>query len=97
MRSPGVDPSDFETPMDLAYRCVLPSPLGYAMHRMDVPVVSEPIAEEVATLLDAHRLSREVEDRMARWRSQRTAIMVVTTLALGLRRLRAEVRRRVDA
>ena len=45
LRSPDVDASDTETPMDLAYRCVLPSPLGYAIHRVDVPPVSEPITE----------------------------------------------------
>ena len=83
--------------MDLAYRCVLLSPIGYAIHKIEVPRVSEPAIEDVATLLDAPRLSKEAEDRIALWRKQRLAIMVVTALALGLRRLQAEVRRRVDA
>ena len=79
--------------MDLAYRCVLPSPLGYAIHKIDIPPEGEPTIEDDATLLDMHRLSKEAEDRLALWRAQRPAIMAVTALALGLRRLRAEVRR----
>ena len=46
---------------------------------------------------DVQRLAKEVEDTPALWGFQRPAIMVVTTLALGLRKLRAEVRRRVNA
>ena len=95
--APDSDTSEPESPMDLAYRCVLPSPIGYAIHKIEVPRVSEPTIEDVATLLDAPCLSKEAEDRIALWRKQRPAIMVVTALALGLRRLRAEVRRRVDA
>ena len=83
--------------MDLAYRCVLPSPIGYAIHKIEVHRVSEPTIEDVATLLDAPRMAKEAEARIALWRKQRPAVMVVTALALGLRRLRAEVRRRVDA
>ena len=83
--------------MDLAYSCVLPSPIGYAIHKIEVPRVSEPTIEDVATFLDAPRMAKEAEDRIALWRKQRPAVMVVTALALGLRRLRAEVRRRVDA
>ena len=47
--------------------------------------------------MDASRATKESEDTTALWKSQRPAIVVVTTLALGLRKLRAEVRRRVDA
>ena len=83
--------------MDLAYRCVLPSPIGYAIHKMEVPRVSEPTVEDVATLVDVRRLSMEDEDRVTMLQKQRPVIMVVTALALGLRRLREEVRRRVDA
>ena len=73
------------------------SSIGYAIHKMEVPHVSEPTVEEVATLLDPSRLCKEDEDRIALWQKQRPVIMVVTALALGLRKLRAEVRRRVDA
>ena len=97
MPAPDSDTSEPESPMDLAYRGVLLSPMGHAIHKIEVPRVSEPTIEDVATLLDAPRLSKEAEDRIALWRKQRPAIMVVTALALGLRRLRAEVRRRVDA
>ena len=31
------DTSDPEGPMDLAYRCVLPSPSRYAIHKVDIP------------------------------------------------------------
>ena len=95
--SPDPDAPELETAMDLAYRCVLPSPIGYAIHKMEVPRVSEPTIEDVATLVDVRRLSMEDEDRITMWQKQRPVIMVVTALALGLRRLRAEVRRRVDA
>ena len=98
LRSPdSPDTSDLEGPMDLAYRCVLLSPLGYAIHKADIPLEGEPTIEDVATLLDIHRLSQEAEDRIALWLAQRRAIMVVTPFALRLRRLRAEVRRRVGA
>ena len=95
--SPDPDASELEIAMDLAYRCVLPSPIGYAIHKMEVPRVSEPTIEDVATLVDVRRLSMEDEDRITMWQKQRPVIMVVTARALGLRRLRAEVRRRVDA
>ena len=95
--SPDPDAPELETAMDLAYRCVLPSPIGYAIHKMEVPRVSEPTVEDVATLVDVRRLSMEDEDRVTMWQKQRPVITVVTALALGLRRLRAEVRRRVDA
>ena len=95
--SSGASMSDLEGPFDLAYRCVLPAPLGYAIHKVEAPPVPEPVIEEVATLLDASRVTKESEDTTALWKSQRPAIVVVTTLALGLRKLCAEVRRRVDA
>ena len=94
---PGSIVPEPESAMDLAYRCVLPSSVGYAIHKMEVPHVSEPTVEEVATLLDPGRLCKEDEDRKVLWQKQRPVIMVVTALALGLRKLRAEVRRRVDA
>ena len=94
--SSGADISDLESPLDLAYRAVLPASLGYAIHRMEVPPGSAPAIEEVASLLDVQRLAKEVEDTTALRRFQRPAIMVVTTLALGSRKLRAEVRRRVN-
>ena len=64
---------------------------------MEIPPVCEPVIEEVATLLDARCIANEVEGTAALWRFQRPAMTVVTTLALGLRKLRAEVRRRVEA
>ena len=87
------DTSDVECPVDLAYRCVMRSPLGYAIHEVDHPPVDERTIEEVATLLDINLASKEAEDRSALWRAQKPAIAVATALALGLRRLRAEVRR----
>ena len=95
--SSGASMSVLEGPFDLAYRCVLPAPLGYAIHKVEAPPVPEPVVEDVATLLDASLVTKESEDTTALWKSQRPAIVVVTTLALGLRKLRAEVRRRVDA
>ena len=59
------DTSDVECSMDLAYRCVLPSPLGYAIHKIDPPPVVEPTIEEVATLLDVNLASKDAEDRSA--------------------------------
>ena len=63
---------------------------------MDVPWVSKPTVEDVATLLDVRRLSKEDEDRVVMWQRQKHVIMVVTVFALRFRRLRAEVRRRVE-
>ena len=80
LRSSRADTFDFESPTDLAYRCVMPAPLGYAVHVMEVPLVSAPTIEEVAILLDVQRLAKEVEDTTALWRFQRPAIMVVTTV-----------------
>ena len=53
---PGSDAPEPETAMDLAYRCVLPSSIGYAILKMEVPLVSEPTVEDVATRLDMSRL-----------------------------------------
>ena len=83
--------------MDLAYRCILPAPLGYAMRKMDLPPCAVETPEDVATIMDIRLATKEAEERKALWRSQKPACAVVTALALGLRRLRAEVRRRVDA
>ena len=66
-----------ETAMDLAYRCVLPSSIGYAIHKMEVPLVSEPTVEDVATLLDLKRLCKEDEDRVAMLQKQRPVIMML--------------------
>ena len=55
------DTSEPESPMDLAYRCVLLSPIGYAIHKIEVPRVSEPTIEDVATILDALRMAKEAE------------------------------------
>ena len=83
--------------MDLAYRCILLAPLGYAMHKMDLPPCAVETPEDVATIIDIRLAAKEAEERKALWRSQKPTFAVVTALALGLRRLRAEVRRRVDA
>ena len=64
---PGSIVPEPESAMDLAYRCVRPSSIGYAIHKMEVPHVSEPTVEEVATLLDPSRLCKEDEDRFALW------------------------------
>ena len=56
---PGSIVPEPESAMNLAYRCVLPSSIGYAIHKMEVPHVSEPTVEEVATLLDPSRLCKE--------------------------------------
>ena len=99
LRSPeSSDTSDVEGTMDLVYRCVMPAPLGNAIHKVDCPPRAEETStEDVGTILDINLAAKEAEHRSALWRSQKPTIAVITALALGLRRLRAEVRRRVDA
>ena len=67
------------------------------MHKMDPPPCAVETPEDVATIMDMGLAAKEAEEREVLWRSQKPAFAVVTALALGLRRLRAEVRRRVDA
>ena len=59
----------------------MPAPLGYAIHGMEVQLVSAPTIEEVAILFDVHRFIKDAEDTPVLWRFHRPAIMVVTTLA----------------
>ena len=57
-----------KAPMDLAYRCVMPAPLGYAIHRIEVLHVSVPTTEEVAIIMDAQQFAKAVEVTIALWR-----------------------------
>ena len=81
----------------MAYRAVLPAALGYAIHRIDMPPVWVEPAEEEATMFDSSLIIMESERRTKLWKAQRPTTMVVTILALGLRKLRAELKQRVDA
>ena len=67
---PGLGVPEVETVMDLASRCVLPSPISYAIHNMEVPLVSDPTVEDVAILFDLKCLCKEDEDRVAMWQKQ---------------------------
>ena len=86
-----------ETAFDLAYRCVLPAAIGYAIHTVQIPLVCQEAAEDYATIFDSLLICKEQEALASLWKKQKPTILVVTTLALGLRKLRAEVRRRVGA
>ena len=98
-RSPldGHSASIQEGAFDLAYRAVLPAALGYAIHRMDQPRIGVDPTEEEATICDSSLITMESERRSKLWKAQRPTTMVVTILALGLRKLRADLRQRVDA
>ena len=86
-----------EGAFDLAYRAVLPAALGYAIHKMDQPPTCEEPYEEEATIFESNLIMMESERRARLWKAQKPTTMVVTILALGLRKLRAELRQRIDA
>ena len=53
--------------------------------------------EEYTTILESDDATRETEKRTNKWKKQLPVITIVVTLALGLRKMRAELRRRVNA
>lgn len=60
------DMSDLEGPTDLAYLCVMPASLGYAIQKIEPPPgITEPTIEDVATLLDINLAAKESADRNA--------------------------------
>ena len=66
LRSPeSTDTLEVEGPMDLAYRCILPAPLGYAIHKMDIPPCAVETPEDVATIMDIRLAAKEAEERKA--------------------------------
>ena len=64
---------------------------------MEQPPTSEESYEEEATILESNLIMQESERRARLWKSQKPTTTVVTILALGLRKLRAELRQRIDA
>ena len=48
-------------------------------------------------MLETNGAAREIEKRTNKWKKQQPIITVAMTLALGLRTMRAELRRRVEA
>ena len=72
--------------------------LGYAIQKIEpLPGITETTIEDVATLLDINLAAKESADRSALSRTQKPTITVRTALAFGLRRISAEIGRRVDA
>ena len=53
--------------------------------------------EEYATTLESDEVAREIGKRSSKWKKQQPVMTVVIILAFGLRKLRAELRRRVEA
>ena len=53
--------------------------------------------EEYATTIESDEAAREIGKRNNNWKKQQPVMTVIITLALGLRKLRAELRRRVEA
>ena len=76
---------------------LLPAALGYAIHKVKYLQTIGESYEEDATILNSTIILQETERRAMLWKSQKPTTMVVTILALGLRKLRAELRRRTDA
>ena len=90
--------SALEGPADLAYRGVMPAALGRAIQNVDIEKEDkDPDLEWFATIYDPAQTTQDADRRSTLWRLQQPAIMVFTTLVLGLRWLRAELRRRVKA
>ena len=48
-------------------------------------------------MIETENAARETERSTNKWKQQQPVITVVTTLALGLRKMRAELRRRLEA
>ena len=49
------------------------------------------------TIYDTNLAAQDTDKRALRWRTQQHSIAITTTLVLGLRRMSAELRRRMDA
>ena len=76
----------------------MPAALGRAIQNVYLEKEDkDPDAEDFATTYGPAQAAQDADRRGALWRSQLPAIMVTTTLVLGVRRLRAQLRRRVDA
>ena len=86
-----------EDEFDMAYRGVIPARLGWAIPKIKKEEDIYSDDDEHATILKTEGARREMEKRMAKRKQQQSVITIVMTLVLGIRKMRAELRRRVDA
>ena len=83
-------------PADLAYRGIMPAARGRAIRNVDSEREDKDThLKEFATMFDPAEAAQDAQRREALRRSQLLAITVTTTLVLGLRRLKAELRKAI--
>ena len=88
---------DMEDDFDMAYRVVIPAPLGRSIMKVNEKDDRYSDEEEYATTLESDEAAREICKRSSNWKKRHPVMAVIITLPLGLRKLRAEFRRRVEA
>ena len=90
--------SDLEDTTNLAYRGVMPAALRRAIQKTHVENkknVSD--GGEFVTIYDTTQAVQYADERASLWRAQQPRIALTNALVLGLRRMKPEFRRRVDA
>ena len=81
----------------MAYRVVIPAPLSRAIMKINENDDGYSDPEEYAKTIEFDEAAREIGKRNNKWKKQQPVMTVIITLALGLGKLRAELRRRVEA
>ena len=88
---------DMEDEFDMAYRAIVPAPLERAIMKINKDEDAYSDDAEHATILETDGATHKIEKRTNKLKKQKPVITVVMILALGLRKMRAELRRRVIA
>ena len=87
-----------EGPADLACKGVMPIAFGRAIQQADKDEENVDVdIDDASTIFKLFQAAPEAETRATARRSQQPAITVITTLVLGLKWIRAQIRGRVDA
>ena len=71
-----------EDDFGLAYRAIVPAPLGWAIMKTNELEDTYSDNEEYATILETDDATRETERRTNKWKKQLLVITIVMTLAL---------------
>ena len=86
-----------EDEFDLAYRAIVPAPLGWAIMKTNELEDTHSDNEEYATILETDDATSETQKGTNKLKKQLPLITIAMTLALGLRKMRPELRRRANA
>ena len=76
----------------------MPAALGRAIQKTlaeNVEYASD--GDEYAIIYDTDRAGQDADKRATLWLAQQPSITITTTLVMGLRRMRAKLRRRIEA